>query len=87
MRHDEFGCDARRGDEAMLNASQGAATPQRAQFVMALRVASKCGARFVPQGDFLRGVTALGKGVTIAGGPFRAIIRIWMQRLPLALLK
>ena len=78
MRHDELGCDARRGDEAMLNASRGAATPQRAQFVMALRVAAKCGARFV---------AALGKGVTIAGGPLRAIIRIGMQRIPLALLK
>jgi len=78
MRHDELGCDARRGNEAMLDASRGAATPQRAQFVMALRVAAKCGARFV---------TALGKGGTIAGGPFRAIIRIWLQRIPLSLLK
>jgi len=33
MRRDELGCDARRGDEAMLDASRGAATPQRAQFV------------------------------------------------------
>ena len=78
MRHDELGCDARHGDEAMLDASRGAATPQRAQFVMALRVAAKCDARFV---------AALGKGVTIAGGPLRAIIRIWLQRIPLSLLK
>jgi len=47
MRHDELGCDARRGDEAMPDASLGAATPRRAQFDMALRVAAKCGARFV----------------------------------------
>jgi len=78
MRHDELGCDARRGDDAMLNASIGAATPQRAQFVLALRVAAKRGARFV---------AALGKGVTLAGGPLRAIIRIWLQRIPLSLLK
>ena len=78
MRRNELGCDARRGDEAMLDASRGAATPQRAQFVTALRVAAKCGARFV---------AALGKGVTIACGPLRAIIRIWLQRIPLSLLK
>ena len=30
MRGNELGCDARRGDEAMLDSSLGAATPQRA---------------------------------------------------------
>jgi len=101
MRRDELGCDARRGDEVLLAASRGAATPQRAHSaaacgcgralapegakrqlpfrgVMALRVAAKCGARFG---------AALGKGVTIAGGPLRAIILIWLQRIPLSLLK
>jgi len=61
MRHDELGCDARRGDEAMLSASRGAATPQRAQFVMALRVAAKCGARFI---------AALGKGSPLPAARF-----------------
>jgi len=70
MRHDELGCDARRGDEAMLGASLEAATPQCAQFVMALRVAAKCGARFVPQGDFLRGIAALGKGLPLPAARF-----------------
>jgi len=78
MRHDELGCDARRGEEAMLDASRGAATPQRAQFVMALRVATKCGARFV---------ASLAKGSTIHCGSLRTIIRIWLQRMPLSLLK
>ena len=61
MRHDELGCDARRGNEAMLDASLGAVTPQRAQFVMALRVAAKCGARFV---------AALGKGSPLPAARF-----------------
>lgn len=61
MRGNELGCDARRGDEAMLDASRGAATPQRAQFVAALRVAAQCGARFVP---------ALGKGSPLPAARF-----------------
>jgi len=61
MRHDELGCDARRGDEAMPDASPGAATPQRAQFVLALRVAAKYGARFV---------AALGKGSPLPAARF-----------------
>jgi len=78
MRRDKLGCDARRGDEAMLDASLGAATPQRAKFVSALRVAAKCGARFV---------TNHAKGSTIRYGSLRVIIRIWPQRMPLSLLK
>jgi len=61
MRHDELGCDARRGDEAMLDASRGAGTLQRAQFVMALWVAAKCGARYV---------AALGKGSPLPAARF-----------------
>ena len=61
MRRDKLGCDARRGEEAMLDASLGAATPQRAQFASALRVAAKCGARFV---------ASLAKGSTIRKARF-----------------
>jgi len=78
MRRDKLRCDARRGGEAMLNASRGAATLQRAQFIPALRVEAKCGARFVAN---------LAKGSTIRCGSLRAIIRIWSQRTPLSLLK
>ena len=78
MRRRQIGCEARRGDEAMLTASRGAATPHRGQFVPALRVATQCGARFV---------ACLVKGLAIHFGPLRAIIRIGQQRMPLILLK
>ena len=61
MRWYGLGCDARRGAEAMLDASRGAVTRQRAQSVPALRVASKCGARFV---------ACLGKGSPLPAARF-----------------